>query len=308
MDERAQSAPTAKNVERRRQLKSNLQRKLQQEHGTDAIRTQLIQGELDMAPELRQANLTPSALKSLEARVAAAMQQVSVGIGKDNRSALPAMKREPPSRRRPMTGNFSADLSDMASWTEVNKYREGFFKYELQKDMKQREDKLEKMRQELAHQRGELQNKRAAKRAELQRAAEEEAERYAKYLDDKAAEEARMQAKTDLEIRTRQSQNEERRARRAVEQRLRELDDGETLRKISEQQEADRRAFEKKVKDDERNNRMFIEELENHRQLRAQQKQDAENEQAGPLISPSPPHPFSRRRLSPPHRPPSVCS
>lgn len=46
-----------------------------------------------------------------------------------------------------------------------------------------------------------------------------------------------------------------------MEQRLKELEDGETLRKIREAQEADRKAFEQKVKDDERKNIAFMEDL-----------------------------------------------
>ena len=89
----------------------------------------------------------------------------------------------------------------------------------------------------------------------------------------------------------RAQQLEERQARRAVEQRLKELEDGETLRKIREQQQADREAFERKVKQDELNNRMFIEELDKSRKIK-QQRQDeetapAESQETAPAVPPN---------------------
>ena len=155
-------------------------------------------------------------------------------------------------KSRDASSDYNADLKSLATWTEVNKYREDFFNYEIKKDAEHRVTQLSKLKLELKHQQMEQAKKREQKKAVVRLAAEEEAKRYATYLKDSAAEEATRQAKSQMEIDMRSQQSEERRARRAVEQRLKELEDGETLRKINEQQEADRKAFEQKVKDDEK--------------------------------------------------------
>ena len=244
------SRPASTGEDKRSKLKAGLLKQMQNQYGRDPVRSRLIEGELGHAPELRDKALTPAGLKAIEARVATAMANVSVGVGSDHRSMLPAEKKE--RKSRDASSDYNADLKSLATWTEVNKYREDFFNYEIKKDAEHRVTQLSKLKLELKHQQMEQAKKREQKKAVVRLAAEEEAKRYATYLKDSAAEEATRQAKSQMEIDMRSQQSEERRARRAVEQRLKELEDGETLRKINEQQEADRKAFEQKVKDDEK--------------------------------------------------------
>ena len=213
-----QSMSSTKHPDRRKQLLAGLLRQMQRQYGSDAVRTRLIEGELQAAPELREARITPDRLKAVETRVAAAMKDVAIGVGADNRIVLPAVKKERLGRSD--SANFSADLRDMASWTQVNKYRSDFFAYELQQEEKTRTAALKKTQDELAHQRREGLAQKAAKKDEVRRAAAEEAERYALYLKDKAADDAKRAAKVKMEGEMRSNQTEERRARRAVEQRL----------------------------------------------------------------------------------------
>lgn len=249
---------------------------MQRQYGSDAVRTRLIEGELQAAPELRGARITPGSLKAVENRVAAAMKDVAIGVGSDSRNILPAVKKE---RQRPLSANFNADLRDMASWTEVNKYRSDFFAFELQNEGKARAAALKKTQDELAHQRREGEAKKTAKKDEVRRAAEEEAQRYALYLKDTAAENEKRAAKVKMEQAMRSNQTNERRARRAVERRLKDLEDGETLRLHEEQEQAARVAYAHKVKQDEVNNRMFVEEVRRHRDYREKVRQEADEDQ-----------------------------
>lgn len=221
---------------------------MQNQYGRDPVRARLIEGELGGAPELREKALTPSGLKAIETRIAAAMSNVRIGVGSDHRSMLPAEKQARKPKTREAAADYNADLKSLATWTEVNKYRQDFFNYELKKDAEKEEAGLAKLKLELKHQQMEQAKKREHKKAIVRKAAEEEAQRYATYLKDSAEEEAQRRKKSQMEIDMRAQQSEERRARRAVEQRLKDLEDGETLRKINEQQEADRVAFAHKVK------------------------------------------------------------
>jgi len=221
----AESSMSTRNPDRRKQLVAGLLRQMQRQYGSDAVRTRLIEGELQAAPELRGGKISPSGLKAVETRVAAAMKDVALGVGADSKMILPAVKKD---RQRPLSANFNADLRDMASWTEVNKYRSDFFAYELQKEGKTRQAALKKTQDELAHQLREGQARKAALKDKVRREAVEEAERRATYLADEEVREAKMANKVRMEQEMRSNQTNERRARRAVEQRLKDLEDGET--------------------------------------------------------------------------------
>ena len=278
--ERSHSAESSmgstRNPDRRKQLVAGLLRQMQRQYGSDGVRTLLIEGELQAAPELRRGKITPAALQAVETRVAKAMKDVATGVGADSKIILPAVKKDRP---RPLSANFNADLRDMASWTEVNKYRQDFFAYELQKEGRERQAALKKTQEQLAHQLREGEARRAAQKDRVRREAEEEAARYAKYLADKAEEDERLANKIRMEQEMRNKQTNERRARRAVEQRLKDLEDGETRRLHEESMAQARADHERKVLADEANNRMFVNELEKHRQYREQKRLEADAEQ-----------------------------
>jgi hypothetical protein len=272
----AESSMSTRNPDRRKQLVAGLLRQMQRQYGSDAVRTRLIEGELQAAPELRGGKITPGGLKAVETRVAASMKDVATGVGADSHIILPAVKKD---RQRPLSANFNADLRDMASWTEVNKYRSDFFAYELQKEGKARQVALKKTQDELAHQLREGQARKAALKDKVRREADEEAARRATYLADKAAEDAKMANKARMEQEMRSNQTNERRARRAVEQRLKDLEDGETLRLHEESVQEAKAAYERKVLADEANNKMFVEEVGRHRDYREKKRLEADAEQ-----------------------------
>ena len=272
----AESSMSTRNPDRRKQLVAGLLRQMQRQYGSDAVRTRLIEGELQAAPELRGGKITPGGLKAVETRVAASMKDVATGVGADSHIILPAVKKD---RQRPLSANFNADLRDMASWTEVNKYRSDFFAYELQKEGKARQVALKKTQDELAHQLREGQARKAALKDKVRREADEEAARRATYLADKAAEDAKMANKARMEQEMRSNQTNERRARRAVEQRLKDLEDGETLRLHEESVQEAKTAYERKVLADEANNKMFVEEVGRHRDYREKKRLEADADQ-----------------------------
>ena len=272
----AESSMGTRNPDRRKQLVAGLLRQMQRQYGSDGVRTLLIEGELQAAPELRRGKITPAALQAVETRVAKAMKDVATGVGADSKIILPAVKKDRP---RPLSANFNADLRDMASWTEVNKYRQDFFAYELQKEGKERQAALKKTQEQLAHQLREGEARKAAQKDRVRREAEEEAARYAKYLADKAEEDERLANKIRMEQEMRNKQTNERRARRAVEQRLKDLEDGETRRLHEESMAQAKADLERKVLADEANNRMFVNELEKHRQYREQKRLEADADQ-----------------------------
>ena len=272
----AESSLSTRHPDRRKQLVAGLLRQMQRQYGSDAVRTRLIEGELQAAPELRGGKITPGGLQAVEKRVAASMKDVATGVGADDRIILPAVKKD---RQRPLSANFNADLRDMASWTEVNKYRSDFFAYELQKEGKARQVALKKTQDQLAHQLREGQARKAALKDKVRREAEEEAARRAQYLADKAEEDAMMANKARMEQEMRSNQTNERRARRAVEQRLKDLEDGETLRLHEEAVQAAKDAHARKVLADEENNRKFVEDVERERDYREKMRLEADAEQ-----------------------------
>lgn len=119
---------------RRKNLTKMLAKRLQQEHGTDAVRMALIQDELDAFMPLQRGDvLKPADLALLERNVKTAVQ----AVGGDTRDIMPA-KRWPRPKR-----DFACDLSAVADWTAVSKHKMGFYLGEQQREMAERERKKE---------------------------------------------------------------------------------------------------------------------------------------------------------------------
>ena len=64
----AESSLSTRHPDRRKQLVAGLLRQMQRQYGSDAVRTRLIEGELQAAPELRGGKITPGGLQAVEKR------------------------------------------------------------------------------------------------------------------------------------------------------------------------------------------------------------------------------------------------
>ena len=119
--------------EKRKNLTKMLAKRMQQEHGADAVRTALIQGELDTFGPLQRGDaLTPAHLALLENNVKRAVQ----AVGSDTRAIMPA-ERWP----RPKQRDFARDLSHVADWTAVSKHKMGFYQGAQKRELEDRERK-----------------------------------------------------------------------------------------------------------------------------------------------------------------------
>ena len=127
------SGQSAHALAKRKNLTKMLAKRMQQEHGADAVRVALIQGELDnFGPLQRGDALTPRDLALLESNVKRAVQACSV----DTRDIMPAERWPRPKQGgREGARDFARDLSHVADWTTVSKFKMNFYGGALQREV-----------------------------------------------------------------------------------------------------------------------------------------------------------------------------
>lgn len=143
------SGQSAHAIAKRKNLTKMLAKRMQQEHGADAVRVALIQGELDTFKPLQRGDaLTPRDLALLESNVKRAVQ----AVGSDCRDIMPAERWPRPKQGGRDGGrDFARDLSHVADWTTVSKHKMGYYQGALQREVAERTRKQAELSSYLAH-------------------------------------------------------------------------------------------------------------------------------------------------------------
>lgn len=155
---RGKQGPPAQVVEKRKQLKAMLTRRLQAQHGSDPVRKALIELEIERSPVLNKHNLSPEDLTTIERAVADAVRLAEKGNGAASAASAARLGRSLP---RP---DYSRPVEAVADWTTVAQYQAGFVNKAQQAQLQAKAAASEDLRQQLAHQRFERTQR---KRAEL---------------------------------------------------------------------------------------------------------------------------------------------
>ena len=211
-----------------------------------------------------------------------------------------------------------ADLQGVANWNAVSKYRAGFNKTAQLQEEEKRQAGVEAMRVNLAHQRSHMAAMKRAKVEERAREQAASERLQAEYKADMEREKAKADEKARpipansprpppsrrprrslpaltatltptpfpppfqirLEQEARAEQIGQRKARRAVEQRLKELEEREFKRLLAEEQQAERQKLIDKVAAQERQNKLTAVANERSRAIAAARQQSEEDEEA----------------------------
>mmetsp|Transcript_22173 Transcript_22173/g.48351 ORF Transcript_22173/g.48351 Transcript_22173/m.48351 type:complete len:484 (-) Transcript_22173:328-1779(-) len=229
---------SAQQQKRRKEAKAMLTHRLQQQYGKDPVSAAIVKLEVDRFDALKSSKFTRADLDALERTISESIKapQTKVflpGIGE---------RRLAP----PKPGDYMRDVSGVADWTKVAKHQSGFANVAQQQHLMARARQTEDLRAQLAHQRFENKQKERASQAEKAAELLEMKQRMQEYEKESAEKERARIAKAQQDAKDRAEQVAEREARRRVDLRLKELEDIELIRQLKEEEQAKRRAAERK--------------------------------------------------------------
>lgn len=232
---------------KRKAMQERLIKQLVAEHGTsDPQVAVVIRKEVESSGLMRADSVTPGGLKSLEAKVAAA-----VHAARPPREQITL--KPPPTYARPMAaGELAEKVKSVSNWTDVAMHRNGYYNVEQQRKISEKEAKKVELSVQLKHQMAMKTHQRAAQKALVAEEARQVAAELASYEADMAAERQKRAAKVEVEKATRSAQTAEQAARRAAERRLQQLEDEEMEAFLKQEMEADRvrKAAKQKANDE----------------------------------------------------------
>lgn len=230
----SRSAPTVSSalLSKRTQMREMLVKQLCKVHGSDAVRTAVIEREIDRSSVLRAGKLTPDGLANLERAVAEAVRATQPGPMQTHKSGRADPTKVWTARE------MAAEVKAASNWTDVAKHRASYYAIEQEAKAKEHERRRVELRQKLMHQMSQEKHKAVAERQIIDAEAREVAHNLQEFHTEMAAAEAKVKAKSLAQKRDRDAQLREQAARAAAAQRLLKLEDDELTAHMKREMEA----------------------------------------------------------------------